>query len=142
MHSYDFEKCSLCHVPSGGLDFCFQKTVLSLSRTFIWRLLMLTQSPHSLRCRIMGTVLTMLMLCSLAFKPLYESPSHGNHADSTKVEPILSNFVNRTIWKNKKYLIWVIAVPFSLSGYFVPYVHMVSSSKYCALTCLLSKQTW
>lgn len=67
----------------------------------------------------------MLMLCSLAFKPLYERPSLENPQDSAKSEPI-SNFINLNIWKNKKYLIWVIAVPFSLCGYFVPYVHMVS----------------
>lgn len=75
----------------------------------------------------MGTVLTMLMLCSLAFKPLYEFPSLKNRKDNAKPEPMFSNFVNLNIWKNKKYLIWVIAVPFSLSGYFVPYVHMVSN---------------
>jgi len=33
--------------------------------------------------------------------------------------------LNFEIWKNKKYVIWAIAIPTALFGYFVPYVHMV-----------------
>ena len=34
--------------------------------------------------------------------------------------------VNTDNWKNKKYVIWTMAVPSALFGYFVPYVHIVS----------------
>jgi hypothetical protein len=31
-------------------------------------------------------------------------------------------------WKNKKYVVWALAIPSALFGYFVPYVHIVSSN--------------
>ncbi|CAL1280644.1 unnamed protein product [Larinioides sclopetarius] len=34
-----------------------------------------------------------------------------------------------TIWKNRKYLLWVFAIPTALFGYFVPYVHLVQHVK-------------
>lgn len=36
------------------------------------------------------------------------------------------HILNRNIWHNKLYLLWVIAIPTALFGYFVPYVHLVN----------------
>ena len=33
--------------------------------------------------------------------------------------------VNVSNWRNSKYVIWALAVPSALFGYFVPYVHIV-----------------
>lgn len=32
---------------------------------------------------------------------------------------------NADIWRNKLYILWVLAIPIALFGYFVPYVHLV-----------------
>ena len=39
---------------------------------------------------------------------------------------ICSQLINVHIWRNRRYLVWSIAVPLGLFGYFVPYVHLVS----------------
>ena len=31
-------------------------------------------------------------------------------------------------WRNKRFVVWTLAVPLALFGYFVPYCHLVSSS--------------
>ena len=33
--------------------------------------------------------------------------------------------MNVSNWRNSKYVIWALAVPSALFGYFVPYVHIV-----------------
>lgn len=35
--------------------------------------------------------------------------------------------LNFEIWHNKRYVIWALAIPSALFGYFVPYVHLVCS---------------
>lgn len=37
----------------------------------------------------------------------------------------LSELMNFDIWKNRRYVLWAVAVPLGLFGYFVPYVHLV-----------------
>ena len=67
----------------------------------------------------------LLVICALSFQPLLP-PSHV-HVESSKhtCSQLWKKYVNFSIWKNKKYVIWAIAVPFSMLGYFVPYVHLV-----------------
>ncbi|XP_071445608.1 monocarboxylate transporter 10 isoform X2 [Hetaerina americana] len=55
------------------------------------------------------------------------SPS-GNQVEvihELKIEKRNVLGINFDIWKRKKYVIWAIAIPSALLGYFVPYVHMV-----------------
>lgn len=75
--------------------------------------------------RYMAILLSLLMFCSLIFKPVYKSPGSAKRPSNETSEAYFSSFLNLTIWRNKRYLIWVIAVPLALCGYFVPYVHMV-----------------
>ncbi|XP_045612862.1 monocarboxylate transporter 10 isoform X2 [Procambarus clarkii] len=75
-----------------------------------------------------------LMLAALVFKPLmpilpqtrpkYENTCKG-HCKS-----FWSRIINFDIWKNKRYVIWTLAIPSALFGYFVPYVHLVKYVKY------------
>jgi len=44
-------------------------------------------------------------------------------------KPKEKSVFNGDIWKNKRYVIWAIAIPMALFGYFVPYVHIVIISK-------------
>lgn len=41
----------------------------------------------------------------------------------------LSELMNFDIWKNRRYVLWAVAVPLGLFGYFVPYVHLVQYSR-------------
>ena len=62
------------------------------------------------------------MFASLTFKPIFEA-SNEEQDDSKGCAASILNFDN---WKNRKYIIWTIAAPIALLGYFVPYVHIVA----------------
>ncbi|KAK4883723.1 hypothetical protein RN001_007042 [Aquatica leii] len=68
--------------------------------------------------RILAILVAGIMGCALVFKPLHEEPEKLDKRTQCKTA------FNVSIWKNKRYVIWAILVPFSLFGYFVPYVHM------------------
>ncbi|KAF2900324.1 hypothetical protein ILUMI_05859 [Ignelater luminosus] len=67
--------------------------------------------------RVLAVLVAGIMGCALLFKPL-------NTKSSSKKGVTFSGAFNISIWKNKRYVIWALLVPFSLFGYFVPYVHM------------------
>lgn len=75
--------------------------------------------------RYQAALLSLLMLCSLVFKQVYHSPMKKKTNENTEVS-YFANFVNLSIWFDKRYILWVTVVPLALTGYFVPYVHIVS----------------
>ncbi|XP_018329050.1 monocarboxylate transporter 10 [Agrilus planipennis] len=66
--------------------------------------------------RVLAALSAIILPCSFLFKPLNKKPK------KTKSE--WKKVLDVSIWKNKKYLVWITFVPFSLIGYFVPYVHV------------------
>lgn len=78
----------------------------------------------SICLRYLAALLSTLMICSLAFKPRFESPLSKKNIQQQDSETYFANFLNISIWKNRRYVLWIIAVPIALCGYFVPYVHM------------------
>ncbi|XKL68652.1 hypothetical protein PGB90_006421 [Kerria lacca] len=74
--------------------------------------------------RYQAALLSLLMLCSLVFKQVYHSPMKKKTNENTEVS-YFANFVNLSIWFDKRYILWVTVVPLALTGYFVPYVHIV-----------------
>lgn len=78
----------------------------------------------------MSALIAVIMSCALLFKPLPgagvtssdQSPRFYKHSVWRQVK----SAINTDIWRRKKYVIWALAVPSALFGYFVPYVHMVS----------------
>jgi MCP family monocarboxylic acid transporter-like MFS transporter 10 len=80
----------------------------------------------------MSALTAVIMFCALLFKPLPgtivtasdQSPRFYKHS----VWRLVKSTINTDIWRKKKYVIWALAVPSALFGYFVPYVHMVSCS--------------
>ena len=60
------------------------------------------------------------MIVSLSFKPVLEITS------TTKEKSQLHSVINRENWKNSKYIIWLVAAPTAMFGYFVPFVHLVA----------------
>lgn len=67
-----------------------------------------------------------LIFASLSFKPLM--PPSVKSTSSAK-GGCCSQIINLDNWKNKKYVIWSLAIASALFGYFVPYVHIVQHVK-------------
>ena len=57
----------------------------------------------------------------------HSGPAGAGEHPSCSPAWICSQLINVHIWRNRRYLVWSIAVPMGLFGYFVPYVHLVSS---------------
>merc|ERR1711915_706723 len=45
-------------------------------------------------------------------------------ADQSKVRQLLENIIYFPNWRNKRYVVWTLAIPLALFGYFVPYCHL------------------
>ncbi|KAH7937327.1 hypothetical protein HPB49_010771 [Dermacentor silvarum] len=72
--------------------------------------------------RVMSVLTLSVALCGIAFKtPVV---IHGWN-DEDKEPSGCCDVLNRSIWKNRRFVVWVIAIPLALFGYFVPYVHLV-----------------
>ena len=67
-----------------------------------------------------------LMICATTYVPNI-SPVNAVEVKSSErtCSHLWKKYVNFSIWKKKTYVIWAIAVPISMLGYFVPYVHLV-----------------
>lgn len=65
--------------------------------------------------RILGAMNVMLILAGMTFVE-----------KKSVVVKVRGPMFNKEIWKKKMYIIWVLAVPIALFGYFVPYVHLVN----------------
>ena len=44
---------------------------------------------------------------------------------SPEYDSIIDQVVYLDNWRNKRFVIWTLAIPLALFGYFVPYVHLV-----------------
>ena len=72
------------------------------------------------------------MIASLSFKSILvtEEKQQDGKSDSNSNNGGCSNFWSQIVyfdnWKNRKYVIWALAIPASLFGYFVPYIHIVA----------------
>ena len=59
------------------------------------------------------------MVASLSFKPVFNKIDRRN---SIRVKTV----INRNNWKNVRYILWFVAAPIAMFGYFVPCVHLVA----------------
>ena len=67
------------------------------------------------------------MLAALSFRSILVKPSTRKPSwTRSGCYRFWSDIVNFDNWRNKKYVIWALAVPMALFGYFVPYVHIVA----------------
>lgn len=74
---------------------------------------------------------SVLVLCALSFKPLIPPSLDMDRGDegSSKMWHLVEKVIHLDNWKNKRYVIWALAIPSALFGYFVPYVHLVAFAK-------------
>ncbi|KAK8788746.1 hypothetical protein V5799_021478 [Amblyomma americanum] len=72
--------------------------------------------------RVMAVLMLTVAVCGVAFR----SPAviHNLNEDD-KESSGCCDVLNKSIWKNRRFVVWVIAIPLALFGYFVPYVHLV-----------------
>lgn len=73
--------------------------------------------------RFLAGITAIQMVAALSFKPLMPK------IQTTEQKSCISQVINVDNWKNKKYVIWALAIPSALFGYFVPYVHIVQHVK-------------
>ncbi|KAK6641619.1 hypothetical protein RUM44_013334 [Polyplax serrata] len=71
-------------------------------------------------------LMTLLLVCALVFKPVLKKPPPPKKRHSHTFRSKFDSVINVEIWKIKKFIIWIIALPISLFGYFVTFVHLVS----------------
>ena len=81
------------------------------------------QLPNTLR--FLAGMIATLTVCALSFKELMPRPAAARPGEAKK--SCVEQIVHVDNWKNKKYVIWALSVPSALFGYFVPFVHIVSS---------------
>ena len=68
---------------------------------------------------------SILILCALSFVPVLTSPAPApSKEDSSRVRRLLQSLVYIPNWQNKKFVVWTLAIPLALFGYFVPYCHL------------------
>jgi len=85
--------------------------------------------------RLLTIFVAFLMLAALSFTPQLpqqrEEDTSEPHGDKrrSKCYRLASKVVYFKNWKNIKYVIWTMAVPTALFGYFVPYIHIIQYVK-------------
>jgi MFS transporter, MCT family, solute carrier family 16 (monocarboxylic acid transporters), member 10 len=78
--------------------------------------------------RVLALLSSFVMVCAIIFKPISQ-PKQKIRTDKSSCGSIKS-FVLADNWKIRKYVIWALAIPLALFGYFVPYVHMATFVKH------------
>ena len=43
----------------------------------------------------------------------------------SKLQELVSSLVYTPNWRNRRFVVWTLAIPLALFGYFVPYCHLV-----------------
>jgi len=88
-------------------------------------------STHGLfPCFVFLTLLSsLLVFCGLSFTPLQKP--RGQNSTSSSPEPpapsgsCIEKLIYFDNWRNKRFVVWALALPCALFGYFVPFVHLV-----------------
>ncbi|UYV79357.1 SLC16A2 [Cordylochernes scorpioides] len=72
--------------------------------------------------QILSLLMCTIILSALAFRPLKQPM-----ATPLTVSPEPRRIINRSNWRNRRYVLWTLSIPLALFGYFVPYVHLKPS---------------
>merc|ERR1719348_385538 len=79
--------------------------------------------------QIMTMMCSVLIICAISFIPVLRSRPRVFDADQSKVRQLLENVIYFPNWRNKKFVVWTLAIPLALFGYFVPYCHLPMFAK-------------
>ena len=73
--------------------------------------------------RVYSGVSAIIFLSALLYRPI--NSSAVQHDQNDKKEPGKAKFIDFSIFKNKAYIAWCVALAIFILGYFVPFVHLV-----------------
>ncbi|XP_033119944.1 monocarboxylate transporter 10-like, partial [Anneissia japonica] len=73
--------------------------------------------------QFLGLLVSVLIPCACVYTPLNVNEQSTEISDSKR--PRTRRKIDCTIWRVRDFLVWAIATPVSLFGYFVPFVHLV-----------------
>jgi len=66
-----------------------------------------------------------LILCGLTFIPVLPPNKQPSRAsEGSKFRDVAEKLIYLDNWRNKRFVVWTLAIPLALFGYFVPYVHL------------------
>ncbi|XP_040076114.3 monocarboxylate transporter 10 [Ixodes scapularis] len=75
---------------------------------------------------VLAVLLSTVAVAGLTFKSTRNVVAHERGFRDEEEHPReCCALIHRSLWTNRKYILWVTAVPLALFGYFVPYVHLV-----------------
>jgi len=73
---------------------------------------------------------SLLILCALTFIPvLPPNPPAVKVEKMSKFMKVVEKLVYLDNWRNKRFVVWALAIPLALFGYFVPYCHLPQFAK-------------
>jgi len=81
--------------------------------------------------QLLACLSSVLVFCGLTFVPLLHTDTENEQDIKEKSKPrkMMEKLVYLENWKNKRYIIWTIAIPLAQFGYFVPYCHLPQFAK-------------
>ena len=93
--------------------------------------IILTKVDIAVSLRLLTIFVAFLMVAALSFKTQLpkEDTAALENQERSKLYRLASKVVYLPNWRNVKYVIWTLAVPTALFGYFVPYVHITKYIK-------------
>jgi len=73
---------------------------------------------------------SILILCALTFVPVLPQTSPPvKKKEMSKLMEVAEKLLYLDNWRNKRFVVWTLAVPLALFGYFVPYCHLPQFAK-------------
>jgi len=74
---------------------------------------------------------SVLIICALTFIPVLPHTRQQDSAKTSrsKLVEVAEKLVYLDNWRNKRFVVWTLAVPLALFGYFVPYCHLPQFAK-------------
>lgn len=81
--------------------------------------------------RILCGLGIVMFLSALLYRPLPEKYKRAQKEPSTK-----SKLFDISVWKMKPFVVWVISMSLLFIGYFVPFIHLVSTTSFVVEKCL------
>jgi len=86
-------------------------------------------------CLLMFTGMSaVLILAGMTFIPVLPPHPPSTQTGGSKVMALVEKLIYLDNWRNKRYVIWALAIPSALFGYFVPYVHLPQFAKMIPLS--------
>ena len=120
----------------------FGSAIFTIALSFLLKNVLLINYGLRHTMQALSILLGLLMLCALTWKPIYThadearnvSTLHSTESLIAKSPGPCAGILKSKIWQNKCYIIWIIGLPVSFLGYFIPFVHLVRAIYHLYLT--------